>query len=620
MPTAAAHPSKMSSIAARIKLLSGNTEIDSYPSVDAWRTRYVSRMRNAGFTNSEIDVFAEKTLSVHRDKHLIREQIAKQIVRNGRMPASRTQVFIDALAGNSSDELAVHLVRQLSSSRSLPIVLHADYPFARAARHYKYFATKSARIRDALHQFINAIIETARVGSSSRVPVSTQFIRDITTGCKDQEGLTAFIRSNPATAKFVAWAPANGFVAFYDGRHMKRCPVTNKIMPDPATYPYVGVTVIASLHGARQSCHPDVITDDLVRRDSVLQTYVLKSVGEWVTLNDGGQCVRELNEPRGAIELNAETGEWEILNGDGRVAGYHSAPRTWTSQRVAQQSIGVELELGFHDEAKFRRLLAKYVDSHGRFRSRPFAIESDSSVSSLPNGCEIISDPLPLDTGYTNEDSHWRWLLALLHQHGARGWQHRQYAGIHVNLDVRHVTRETVALFSCFINNAAAVSKFVSGRKGIYGGGGAIDAGTNEEMLDFDTYAKRNGIDGGHTSGYIKQETPSDLEAQYHTLRGRGKYQPVNIRNGNVVEVRIFGSNIKYEGFMACVEYCLAGMAFVQTDEGRNAVFASNVSEQFLAWLHAQEQYPNLRARLMRAEAKKASKVTVAQLAEAFSA
>ena len=63
--------------------------------------------------------------------------------------------------------------------------------------------------------------------------------------------------------------------------------------------------------------------------------------------------------------------------------------------------------------------------------------------------------------------------------------------------------------------------------------------------------------------------------------------------------MRIFGSNIRYEGFMACVEYCVAGMAFACQLENDEKVLDADIGEQFRSWLsHNVTTYPNLAARI----------------------
>jgi len=629
---------RSSSMSRRIISAREALDIDVYQNVEAWGARYATRMRNAGFTEAEIEERGSAMREKYATRDAVRATLGGYLAKRYGLP-ERADMFSAALTprNNGSEEAPISrgaataeldnemvswILSAISGASSLPVILRPGYNFERAARHYAYFSKKSPRIRTGFERLVTNMVSAMNDAGSGNSVAHRYYKRALSSS--KPNAVLDFIRSVPAFENITCWAPDGGYLGFYDSNRFVKCPLTDKMFPDPRYYQNTGVQVIVELSGRTQYCHPDVLNTELVQRDVVLNSNVLTKLGKWIDLVDGGRCVRELSEPRGAIEHDEEAGGWVLVSGDGRVAGYHNASRPWrdNNRRIAERSIGVELELSFSDDAKFRQFLGRFVDSSGRFRTRPFSIETDSSVGSIPNGCEIISDPLPLAEGYTNEDSHWRWLLSTLYKYGAKGWKHRHVAGIHVNLDVRHLSTDQVALFAAFVNNAAAISKFVSGRKGIYGAGGSMDPGRDSEMLDFDEYAKTHKLNGCHGSGYSQMSgTPKSL---YETVLSRGKYQPVNIRSSrhtpSVIEVRIFGSNIKYEGFMSCVEYCLAGVDFVSTSEGAAAVFESDVSQKFLDWLDGNsESYPNLSARLARAEKKKA-KVTVAQLAETFSA
>ena len=262
----------------------------------------------------------------------------------------------------------------------------------------------------------------------------------------------------------------------------------------------------------------------------------------------------------------------------GGLVGYHDAPRPWMHDgEIPNGYIGVELELGFKDGEEGRsQFLRKYVQSNGRFKDDwPFSCERDGSLRDVPGGMEIISDPLELRDGYQKRTAPWRKLLKALYDSGAQGWAHRNYAGLHVNLCVRDEPRDSVFKYAAFIGNAEAMSKLIAGRKNIY----------------------------GTEQGYIK--VPRRMVLADDTIdRGlsqvfrAGKYAAVSRRDETCLETRIFGSNIRYAGFMACVEYCVAVMAFVGPLH-RLDVLSPTVAAEFRQWLGSHTRaYPNLAARL----------------------
>jgi len=259
-----------------------------------------------------------------------------------------------------------------------------------------------------------------------------------------------------------------------------------------------------------------------------------------------------------------------------RLAGYHAAPRSWRNgRRIPNGHVGVELELGFTDGDTARaKFLEKYVGMDGRALDGPFIFERDGSLDSIPGGMEIISDPLPIFTGYQAKDAPWRTLLKNLYDSGAAGWKYRKVAGIHVNLCVVDEADASLFKYASFIGNAEAMSKFIAGRKNIFG----TDAG----------YTK--------TAPYLLRgvDIQSHMEGQFAC----GKYCAVNRRDRTCLETRIFGSNIRYEGFMACVEYCLAAMEFVRPLHILD-VSSPTIAGEFRNWLGAEtNRFPNLAARL----------------------
>lgn len=295
---------------------------------------------------------------------------------------------------------------------------------------------------------------------------------------------------------------------------------------------------------------------------------------------DGRAVWQALCEANGEIHYSERHDCWlrgsEDPDEEEELAGYHSVYRSWESKPCTTQGyVGVELELGFPDGDR-SEFLEAFTDG-GRFTDgRPFIIERDGSLDSIPEGCELISSPLPLYEGYQSPKAPWRSVLRDLHDYGAAGWQYRKYAGLHVNLCVTGEADDTVMKYAIFINTARAMSCFIAGRKKLYG--------RDDLRGGYDTY----------THALLKQ-TP---RSAFGTVYGRGKYSAVNRRNADCLETRIFGSNLRYEGFMAAVEYCVAVMAYARIVDVWQ-VASPIAAAEFRGWLGTQvKRFPNLCARL----------------------
>jgi hypothetical protein len=276
-----------------------------------------------------------------------------------------------------------------------------------------------------------------------------------------------------------------------------------------------------------------------------------------------------------------------------RLPSYHNASRPWAARAIAPGSIGVELEIGFKNgEDDQREFLKRFMTAGGRLKhgavELPFCVERDSSLNAVPGGMEIISDPLPLQEGYVAHDAPWRFLLNELVAMNAEGWKHRMFAGIHVNMDTKHVTSEDALKYALFISNCAALSKFVSGRKVIYGSGTSSPDALMQSMYS-GGYQKKTFLAYGKLSvGRAISRLASE----------NGKYTPVYFRGNNCIETRIFGSNIKYEGFMACVEYCTSVMDYV-VSLSTTDMFSPTLSSEYRHWVSERlAKYPYIGARL----------------------
>lgn len=545
---------------------------DGYSSKEEWLRRYSERLKDGGYTPSEI------------------EAMTGTVMRRAEM-RERAKLELDTLLdrrAKTDDAESSALLLKVLKSVGLFTSLRPGRDLARLTKHLQYFITRSSRIRDAYRYFVSEIAAQTQLESV-------------------QEWLAHNAKASDAFAKLYGYklwrARPDSPLSFYERTAFITCSRTNESVPTAAA-----IQVVVDETGLTRRMHPKLADDtDLIVRDAISGSLVLRGAVEWITLDTGELCWKRFNERLGQIVFDEEQQHW-MRKGRGQVAGYHGARRDWRSGGNFRGCIGVELEVGFKSADTGLKFVNRFADERGRFvGNRPFLVENDSSLSGIPGGVEIISEPLPLYEGYQAPDAHWRWLLERLVQGGAEGWKHRARAGIHVNMDVSDKKANQVVRFIAFINNAASLSRFIAGRKAIFGadagGGSAINNAELDNLKDFESKDK-NAATGGYlriSKDYLTGHGTGRFDSNMLShFRGRGKYQPVNVRrDGSVLEVRIFGSNIRYEGFMACVEYCVAGMAFVGQLENDEAVMAADIGTQFRTWLSRNvAMYPNLASRI----------------------
>lgn len=317
----------------------------------------------------------------------------------------------------------------------------------------------------------------------------------------------------------------------------------------------------------------------------------------FVNLNSDECCAHDYCINMGLIESDYDEDEDETTyNRVGHHQGlpqYHRSAKPWQNSSfiMPARAFGVELEIGFAGgNAARAKFIREHVGNHGRFKNLPFSCEADSSLEGIPGPMEIISDPLEYHAGYRAKGSPWRTMLDMLHVADARGWQHRALAGIHVNMDVQHVTKDDVFKYVVFISNAAALSKFVAGRHKIFGVGDH-DEGPNN--LGTTQYA------GGYEKKEARHYRKLTVAQAYDSFTNTSKYTPVRIReNGKSIETRIFSSNIKFEGFMAYVEYCMSVMDFCVSRSVVD-IFSPTISAEYRNWLGPRvRNYPHITAKI----------------------
>lgn len=228
---------------------------------------------------------------------------------------------------------------------------------------------------------------------------------------------------------------------------------------------------------------------------------------------------------------------------EGTIPDYHDGNRSAIRRAVDQMArhpltnrkyrrYGIEMEVDFdsRDDA---------IEWYNDQIPTDACIERDGSLN-RGTGVEIISTPIPLtewrsDNWYTN-------LLATARDAGATAWRHRATYGCHVNVDLRGVTDQQVALFVALVNNMESLYAIVSGRRKVYNGG-------YTKVERFDPNAPLLGVD--------------------NYIRLGSKYQPVRVEHMSepdlrYAEVRTFGANLRPGAVLEYIELVDATLCYAQ--------------------------------------------------------
>lgn len=249
---------------------------------------------------------------------------------------------------------------------------------------------------------------------------------------------------------------------------------------------------------------------------------------------------------------------------------YHEAerPEFLPAARITdplKRTYGIELEVEFSDMGDRENFFEQFFDGSGLSKDNKFSAELDGSLND-DLGLEIISAPFELAAYQSgNTDAGWPLMCKRLYDASARGWPVRRNYGMHVNVDIRPLgmdlmeaettegykrIHERASRFVAFLLNNKDLTARLAGRNTPYSGSAM------EKVRD---------LDGA-------QE-----------LMSEGKYVPAVLRGGFVLEVRIFGSNVRYEGLLRNVEYVDSGLAYV--DEASAQLFHSMTISSYRAWL-----------------------------------
>lgn len=235
----------------------------------------------------------------------------------------------------------------------------------------------------------------------------------------------------------------------------------------------------------------------------------------------------------------------------GRLQGYHSGLRTWnhasSDDSIANNKLyGIELEIYANNRNEVCELAGQ----------NELLSEEDGSLDG-GHGVEIIGPPLTIEQ---IKDTSGQWLQFLDSIQGkAKGYMAgggRNY-GMHISVNRLHMEKAHAARMVVFIHRNQSLCEHVARR-------GSCN------WCNYDENSAKNYIDRDSAEG-----------ERYHALAIRGRKR---------LEMRIFRSNIKPEGFLRNVEFTDAVLEYTRL---------ANLQElgvhKFLSWLHKnRKNYPHL--------------------------
>ena len=226
----------------------------------------------------------------------------------------------------------------------------------------------------------------------------------------------------------------------------------------------------------------------------------------------------------------------------------------WSHPYAAITHLGLELEI----EAKNASI------SDGVDILLP-SISDDTLIlkhdGSLSHGFEIVSQPMTL--AWAKDNFPWD-SLSELARIGFRSWN-TQTCGLHV-----HVARDA------FISPSHQ-AKFI-----------------HLIMRNPSAWQPIGGRTGSHWAKYERDELynlPEKIKGRY----GNDRYTAVNMCNRSTLEIRIFRGSLKPERVKAALEFADACVEYTRRLSINEIVSKKGLSsDEFIKWVSAQENYPNL--------------------------
>lgn len=234
---------------------------------------------------------------------------------------------------------------------------------------------------------------------------------------------------------------------------------------------------------------------------------------------------------------SAEDRQAEIRNrGDGRIPQYHAIHIPWRDQAVNDLRFGIELEI----QSRKRREICTFAETLGMVG------EQDGTLC-RETGLEVMAKPFTY-AELVDENGVWKKFLKGI-QGQVRGWDAGTNYGMHVSVSRQALSKEHQIRFICFIHDSQGLCETVAGR----------------EANQWTTFKKKPRDERALIIGQLPDGRPD-------------KYESCCVRGENRIEVRIFRSTVKVEGFMRNVEFTVSSVEFTREGKDHN-------QEAFLEWI-----------------------------------
>lgn len=182
--------------------------------------------------------------------------------------------------------------------------------------------------------------------------------------------------------------------------------------------------------------------------------------------------------------------------------------------------------------------------------------------SSLNFGFEIVTHPATLE--YYSEKVSWD-TLNKLRSLGFRSWD-TSTAGLHIHLSrSSFISRSHLLAFTYLINRNSELCQHIAGRNSSYG---RID---NNARYDNNYVVKRQAGVGGE------------------------RYNAINLRNRETVEIRMFKGSLKPERVRSALQFCHAAHSYSALIKSGSDAETMLRTESFTTWIRSQvKTYPDL--------------------------
>lgn len=291
-----------------------------------------------------------------------------------------------------------------------------------------------------------------------------------------------------------------------------------------------------------------------------------------------------------------DDGQWtddpdDRCYGDSGIPEYHNARRpSFVAPEVfishEQRTYGIELEVHFPSFDDREQFFQENFKPSGLSNCGNFCAELDGSLDD-ECGLEVISRPFALAEYYA-DDAPWARMCKMLYDYGAVGWPMRDTYGMHVNVDVRSLGMTKSDAF----HNDALLRQRMAAVNAMLVNNRELTAKLAGRYLPYET-----SVPTVYHQGAMKAQKLQNLHDSATQLDSR--YVFATRKNKTVMEVRIFGSNVRFAGIRRNIEYVDSLLAYTQLSNTR--LFGDMTFSAYWRWLRRPEncyRWPYLAAYL----------------------